>query len=355
MGDTSKFFESLKGHSEIKHRILGKFLPPWRAKLGLRVSMRGTGRLWYVDAFAGTGKYEDGADGSPIIGARQALAAKQEKRDYRLACINVEIKRDRFQLLVANTADFISADVEIHNLLNDFSLAVPEIMNLVGSQDPILLFVDPFGIKPLVFDAIRPLLSRPGPVDLILTFNTAALHRLVVDHPHLVTQAIGNDAWLKDWNLRGPKAVLADFGEQLVKVGRFLPVASYPVRDEEGGPAHYHLLVASRHEDAYVLSNDSVCEEDVRLKDYNTILQGSLLEDWDKEQDQRELIEAILDRGRVTRVTSRKAIRNDLVITRWGHWHTKDVNKAVNALVESGRVKRQREGDIDTDPLIFDS
>lgn len=354
MGDTRGFFERLKDYSEIKHRILGKFIRPWRSKLGFKIRGRLNAKLWYVDAFAGTGKYGDGADGSPILGAREALAAHQERRGYDLSCINVENNKSRCNQLESNTAAFRAAGVAIHNICDDFSAAVPRILDVVGIGDPILLFVDPFGIKPLVFGALETLLSREGEVDLILTFNTAALHRLVVDHPHLVTQAIGDDGWRREWNIRGADAVLVNFEQQLIRVGRFLPIASYPVRDVTGGPAHYHLLVGSRHEDAYILSNDSVCEEDERLGNYKTILQPSLLKSWDEEQEQRELLDSILHAGRGIRKPTRKSIRAHLVISHWGAWHTKDINKAVNALVSSGLVRRDRIGDIDTDPLTFE-
>jgi len=235
MSSTRKFFEKVKNHSEIKHRILAKFIRPWRSKLGVKIRGRGTARLWYVDAFAGTGKYGDGADGSPVLGAREALEARKERRAYELSCINVEIKRGRCRQLEINTAEFRAAGVTINNICDDFSVAVPRILEIVGHADPILLFVDPFGIKPLVFDALAPLLSRTGAVDLILTFNTSALHRLVVNHPHLVTRAVGSSDWTREWNIRGPDAVLHCFEQQLVRAGRFLPIASYPVRDEEDG------------------------------------------------------------------------------------------------------------------------
>lgn len=354
MSSTHKFFEKVKDHSEIKHRILGKFIRPWRSKLGFKIRGRGTATLWYVDAFAGTGKYGDGADGSPVLGAREALQAHREHRGYELSCINVEIKKSRWKELETNTAEFKDSGVTVYNVCDDFSMAVPHILEIVGRADPILLFVDPFGIKPLVFESLAPLLSRTGAVDLILTFNTSALHRLVVNHPHLVTQAVGSNDWTREWNIRGPDAVLRCFEQQLVPAGRFLPIASYPVRHEVDGPAHYHLLIGSRHEDAYLLLNDSVCEEDERLSNYKTILQPSFLKTWDKDEEQRELLDSILQAARAIRKPTRKSLRAHLVIARWGEWHTRDINKAVNALVTSGLVRREHAGDIDTDLLTVE-
>ena len=58
------FFDNLRDHSEVKHRILASFLTPWAAKLGSTFRGR-SGVIWYVDGFAGAGKYGDGRDGSP--------------------------------------------------------------------------------------------------------------------------------------------------------------------------------------------------------------------------------------------------------------------------------------------------
>ena len=61
------FFDNLREHSEVKHRILASFLTPWAAKLGSMVRGK-SGVIWYVDGFAGAGRYGDGRDGSPLKG-----------------------------------------------------------------------------------------------------------------------------------------------------------------------------------------------------------------------------------------------------------------------------------------------
>ena len=68
---TAEFFENLRDYSEIKHRILARFLTPWTVKLGSWARRR-NGVVWYIDGFAGPGKYEDGSDGSPLLGLRRA-------------------------------------------------------------------------------------------------------------------------------------------------------------------------------------------------------------------------------------------------------------------------------------------
>src|SRR3990172_7655047 len=116
MAQTRKFFERLRDHSEIKLRILRKYIKPWSAKLGLKVRRRGESRIWYVDGFAGPGRYEDGAEGSPIVGARRAQEVLQERRGFTLGCVNVELEAARFSQLERNTTEFERAGVPVLNL-----------------------------------------------------------------------------------------------------------------------------------------------------------------------------------------------------------------------------------------------
>jgi len=54
----SKFHAEVRLWSEIKHDILRKYLRLFVNKLGA------AGRVYYVDGFAGQGKYDDGKEGS---------------------------------------------------------------------------------------------------------------------------------------------------------------------------------------------------------------------------------------------------------------------------------------------------
>src|SRR5436189_1128057 len=117
MADTSHFFDALRDHTEIKLRIFGNYVVPWAAKLGYKARYRGTRNLWYVDGFAGEGKYKsDGADGSPLIAARHAAHLIKHGRSYALGCVNVEIDRKRHARLERNTDAFKELGVSVHNL-----------------------------------------------------------------------------------------------------------------------------------------------------------------------------------------------------------------------------------------------
>lgn len=373
MADTSHFFDALRDHSEIKLRILDKFILPWRAKLGYKVRRTGRSRLWYVDGFAGPGKYEDGREGSPVIGARHALSSLREDRGYVFGCVNVELKRQRYEALEVETEQYRHAGVLIHNLNGDFSELVPEILRVVGQDDPALLFIDPFGISPLKLDRLCMLVSRPGETDLVLTLNTRSLDRLRAVTPHLISAALGTDRWMnpdedllsevfgqllwrETWKpgmdpvqqMRWRDVILYLLKENLKREGRFLDVVDYPIRAKATQAPNYHLLFASRHYDAYELLNDEVCSEEEVLSEATFAQvasgQSSFIHAARQQQRVANLIMAIGSFSRSTTVTCRRDLRQHLVMNHWGHWHTKEIHLALKSLADLGKATRHEDG-----------
>lgn len=71
-----KFFLTLQEHSSIKLKLLESYIVPWMRKVILGIN----GNCFICDTFAGTGYYEDGSKGSPIILINEAIeCAKQIK------------------------------------------------------------------------------------------------------------------------------------------------------------------------------------------------------------------------------------------------------------------------------------
>ncbi len=354
MGNTTRFFERLRDHSEIKLRILRKFIPPWRAKLGHKVRSRGDSRLWYVDGFAGRGRYDDGSEGSPIIGAQEALRSLQESRGYTLGCVNVELEHRRYEELERNTETYKAAGVALRNLPGDFCEQISVIMEIIR-DDPVLVFVDPFGIKPLRMAKLLPLLRREAEIDLMLVFQTPAVYRLARVRPNYVSDAVGDDSWQAQWQTSGVGAVLDVLCRRIKAEGRFFAVANYAVRGERDAAPKYHLVVASRSYDAFLLLNDSICEEESSLdaKFYRNLGQRSFLPTIDREADERTLVEAILQFGRLHERTTRSDIVQYLVIHNWATWHSSQMKRAIGGLIEAEFVERRSPRKIDTDELIF--
>lgn len=341
------FFDNLREVSEVKLRILSSFLPPWGAKLGSLARQR-NGVLWYVDGFAGKGKYNDGSDGSPLLGLHEASRIRAASRGYSLACFFVEANRNNWSTLDSLIEPYRSNGFHIRNERGEFSDLAGEI-NRTTSGSPILLFIDPFGIKPLVYSEFRQLLSRRSPVDLILTFQHTAIPRLAKDHPHLVSQAIGTDAWLAGWDqlqgyARQTEHVLRFFGNNLRRDGDFFDVVNYPIRASLDSAPKYFLVFASRHYDAFELWNDQVAQQQSRLSQrqyHNLIGQSSFLLQFDEEISGIDLLNSI----RAFVSTAERFNRRDIVmhfVTKfWGQYHTREIKKAVASMLTAGELKRE--------------
>lgn len=355
----SGFFDNLRDYSEIKLRILGKFLAPWAAKLG-SMSRKGNRLIWYVDGFAGRGTYEDGSDGSPILGLRRARETLAERRGYQLSCFFVEKGLKNWSTLDSLADPFRGAGINVINRHGEFSALVPEIERETRGS-PVLLFVDPFGISPLKFHEFRPLLERRWPLDLILTFQHRAVHRLASVHPHLITDAIGTASWFERWSHIGEPAQQTQYVLELLRQnvgrdGKFLEVFYYPIRPSIRASPKYYLLFASRHYDAFELWNDQVAQEETSLSSnaYDILAsQASFLPEFDAEFQAINLLNEVRGlMGSMERITRRDLVM-ELVRSRWGQYHTRDIKKAVTSMLQSGELRREHNlgKTIDDDPI----
>lgn len=342
----SRFFDNIRDYSEIKLRILRRFLTPWAAKLG-SIARDDSKVIWYVDGFAGAGKYDDGTEGSPLIGLRRAEEINTANRGYQLACSFVESKRANWRSLEELCEPFRAMGITANNKLGEFAEVIPEIRSSTAGS-AILLFVDPFGIAPIKYQEFRTLLNRPWPIDVILNFSHRAVYRLATDHPHLITEAIGSDSWRRQWALTDnpelrARYVLDEFRQNMKRDGRFHNVLYYPIRPAITASPRYYLVFASRHYDAFELWNDEIAQEEVSLsiKQYSTLLiQASFLPEFDNENRGVNLLNEISAFTTSLKGFTRQEIVRHLVEHRWGQYHTRDIKKAVGSLVESGKIKR---------------
>src|SRR5918911_4259010 len=108
------FFASLKAWSKRKHRLLGKYLPPFSAKVGSRSTL-----IYCVDGFAGAARYEDGSPGSPLMMAQIADKCASWRRPVHLRLINVENDPENFESLKNITQQWESKGI-VSNLPGQF-------------------------------------------------------------------------------------------------------------------------------------------------------------------------------------------------------------------------------------------
>ncbi len=176
MTSNSKHFDEKKAAAVLKHAVLQSYLVPFVSMTSLQTSER---RAWFVDAYAGQGKYDDGSKGSPLIAldAAKAVAAfGKEPRDLR--CVFIEQNRTKVKQLNDNiTADgYASAYVILHG---DASAKLEEALGHVGT-DPVLTFLDPFGTSLPRSLVVEKLLKRNSThsSEVLLNFHVLTVARI---------------------------------------------------------------------------------------------------------------------------------------------------------------------------------
>lgn len=181
-------------------------------------------------------------------------------------------------------------------------------------------------------------------MDLILTFQHRAIHRLASGFPHIISEAIGTDSWLHSWNHLASPALQTQHVLELLRQnvhddGGFLDVFYYPIRPSMAASPRYYLLFASRHYDAFELWNDQVAREETTLtkRTYEALLgQTSFFPEFDAEMVASNLLNEVRAIAHYKKRFTRKEIVMDLVRNRWGQYHTSDMKKTVRSMWVGG-------------------
>jgi three-Cys-motif partner protein len=80
--DPEEFFGDVQGAAVLKHGVLRRYLAVFTSKVG---STARDGKVFYLDAYAGPGEYQDGGEGSPAVARATAEnLAKTRKPRRRL-------------------------------------------------------------------------------------------------------------------------------------------------------------------------------------------------------------------------------------------------------------------------------
>lgn len=172
--DNEDFFKAKNHWSEIKDRLLGCYLTPYFQKVLM------TGQpIFYVDCFAGKGKFDDGNPGSPLI----ALQA----RDSCLSRTTLQSGNGRIDtcFIDLNYAQELRSNIALFN--NDYGQPnvvsgkyEEKIEELLSSRHGVnvFLYIDPYGIKALdsaLFDKFKTFGFNT--LEMLINFNSFGFFR----------------------------------------------------------------------------------------------------------------------------------------------------------------------------------
>ena len=355
--EKSEFFNYLKPWSKRKHRLLGKYLKPFAAKVATITKDR---EIYCIDGFAGAAKYDDGSVGSPLMLAQLSDECSKWQNPVTLKLINIEPNNKNFASLEYMTQKWSDIGI-VKNFNNKFSEAIPRVLSEIQNA-PAFFFIDPFGPTAVHFSDLQPILRRTQQAtELFINFDTDGLQRIADasqsqnDNPKFIksisknTQNVsiilGSEKWTEIYRTselsteQKQNFLLSIYIENLTNFG--YSVVAYPIREALGKATKYHMIYCTRHNDGVILMNDFMFEEENSLEEehsntYFPLFASSESEQEKRRQNLRGLIEQFLQKNTQT---TRKHIKRQLIFSYFAQFHTKDYNAVVKDFVDNEILK----------------
>jgi three-Cys-motif partner protein len=270
---TVEFWQVKRDWSDRKHLVLEYYLMPAIAKLARKGPRR---QVYFLDGFAGSGRYEDGGEGSPIYTGRLADRSRLWKSPADLRVFNLEPDSEAFRKLQSATEKWVESGA-VTNLNGSFQKCLPDVLHRCGAA-PLFAFLDPFRHTDLSFDDLSPLLTRPAATELCIVFHSHSIYRILsAVHPRSRTgqqsrdtlmrtlrQIMGGDRWLPlvQTDGFGPEHVAACFANELQsRAGVRSFVRFHAIESRYGVGLKYHMIFVTRHQDGVRLMNDAFHKE----------------------------------------------------------------------------------------------
>jgi three-Cys-motif partner protein len=381
MRNASDFFDDEQHEaSRLKIEAYRKYLQPLAYKV-----LHYHRRLWVVDAFAGAGRYardDSGysADGSPLVAARFAhqYNVDHAREGKQISLINVERDPHLFARLQSNLTPFGPVAM---NLQGRFQDHLEQIARIVG-REPVLFFIDPFGMEGADIRLIERILRHRGGqrdiTELLIHFSDRALARLAGNLAENQRSPIGQrassskvaylDAVLGTRWWRGAlvnpnlatfearsDAIATLYAHELRKRG-ISHVHELRMRDKLDTSPRYRLIFTTRSaHGSFLMSDIAACHEADLFK---ARWEGSFEIDWQRQRraDQRDQLRSGIHRWGLER---RRASFEQIVLhfapEKFGEWRTSDYAACVRELVGLGGIDRPRgaAGIANKEQLVF--
>ncbi len=319
--NNNDFFKEKKPWSIIKDQLLGCYLKPYFSKI-----LATQKPVFYVDAFAGKGMFDDGNPGSPVI-ALDIIAEALEKTQFRRPTI-------KSCFIELNHADNLRNNISKYNNITVIEGKYEDNIDLIlkGKEfHNVLLYIDPYGIKSLRFNIFEKLsIKKFYSIELLINFNSFGFIRAACNVMNVNFDIINLDdlieveSELGDTNPNNKKSILdlnevagGDYWQKIIedyKKGfidgyeaeekfskmycerlrtQFNYVLNMPIRIKKGQRPKYRMIHATNHPKGCVLMNDNMCKRWEALQDQQNQGQMSLfMEDVENRHINTETLQA---------------------------------------------------------------
>lgn len=283
--DTKDFFVSKREWSEIKDDLLSCYLTPYFSKV---LNTRKT--INYIDCFAGKGKFDDGKFGSPIIALNIISNCINHKNSFSCPIVNTYfIEKHYAEELQENLKDYKNAKV-IEGTYQD------NIKNILQSKinENVFLYIDPFGIKCLLFDLYDFYgQANFSSIELLINFNffgfireacrVKKVENIYISELDIIVKLFGGidgdikseqelnciaggDYWekiIEDYKLgkitcyEAEKRISEQYCNRLKE--KFKYVVNMPIRLKSGKQPKYRMIHVTNNEEGCILMVQNIC------------------------------------------------------------------------------------------------
>lgn len=246
-GAGEAFWERERLPGLFKHTLLAKYIPKFGGKTGSR-----SGRVVFLDGYAGRGRHSDGSSGSAEL--MLIYAAGQAQAGIAWQCFFSEKDETSFASLEKVVAEY-SDRVQVDCRNTDVDLMLDDV--LVAAQGvPLFLFLDPCGLGlplPRLADALKGRPRHP-PTEVLLNLSMDAIRRIgghlnsPVGSDRVVRsldEAMGGSWWQGELQVSGADAVADEFARRLSQQCR-MTVQWMPVRRALNNKPLYYLVFGTR-------------------------------------------------------------------------------------------------------------
>lgn len=196
----------LEPHTRAKHDILQNYLAAW-----FPILSRYSGRIIYLDGFAGPGVYSKGEFGSPVISIKTANEHMLKSRFKNIMFLFIENRKDRAEklgeVLSETFPDIPNEKIEYYIMSEDFETALTRILDRLEERGrnlaPTFAFIDPFGYTGFSMDLLERILSYKK-CEVFITFMSGFIKRFLDEEKEIaLNDLFGTDEWKEIRDISG--------------------------------------------------------------------------------------------------------------------------------------------------------
>lgn len=274
-------------HTQAKHEILQNYLEAW-----FPILSKYSGRIIYLDGFAGPGTYIGREDGSPVIALRTAASHVLRHRFHGILFIFIEKEIDRATILkdvLKARFPSLPPNLKYEVIGAEFAPTLESTLESLEKEGaklaPTFAFLDPFGFSGFPMNLIGRMMSYDK-CEVLITFMEGFVNRFNDESqkPSL-NELYATDEWQKLHQITDPeqrrKFLLNLYERQLRDVGRATYVRSFEMIGEHNQPIYY-LIFGTKHPKGLEVMKEAMWTVDrrgtYRFSDITDIQQSYLID-----------------------------------------------------------------------------